>query len=277
MPGFHILEVMAATRSLTPPVVARSGSPWAVPLLTLPKGGTLNDRFGQPFAPGTLLRDSHQIAKHASVGTSLYPSGSRALRDAIDADLLRFHDKVGPVTRRFAYYHLFAHIDAAGFAQLAEENGAPAWQARLLASEGVYARLKSYIAKGLGVSVDRARRAERYIDAECDLVATRLRSMRESHRAGEQRCDEPFLHSVCLAGADEAQQRPTLADLSFASLMAPVLGVPLGARSPPAHALGAEFVEKAERWREHPAGRYALRILERRDELAVPLSLDGCT
>ena len=241
MPGFHVLAVMRATGAWKPQVRARAGSPWAVPLLVLPDGRTL-------------IRDSHEIAKHAAAGTSLYP---QPLRTAIDEDLLHFHDKVGPVSRRFAYYHLFAHLDAAGFAELAAKNGAPSWQVSLLSSEAVFAKVKQYIGGGLGVNRERAARAEAYIGAELDAVAARLA------RGG------PHLHG---AGA-------TLADLSFASLMAPALGISTADFAaggsplffPPPHALGAEYAEKAAAWREHEAGRFAVELIRSRNAVeALP-------
>jgi len=235
MPGFHIFSVARASTSLWPRVAQKpsAGSQWAVPMLILPDG--------------CQLQDSHEIAKHAAAGTSLYPDH---LHGAIDADLLHCHDRIGPATRRFAYYHLFNALDAAAFADLAAKNGAPAWQATLLSTPSVFARVKTYISKGLGVSKERALRSEGYVAAELDALAERRRASPSA----------AYLHGA----------QATIADLSFAALLAPVLGVPCQAAGvwlPPAEALGAEYVEKTAAWREHAAGSYAADLLERRNEI----------
>ena len=235
MPGFHILAVMRATGRWKPMEPPRAGSPWAVPMLVEPSGGIT-------------IRDSHEIAKHVALGTSLYPD---AAREAIDADLLHYHDRVGPTTRRFAYYHLFEHMNAATFAQIAANNGAPLWQVQLLASDAVFARVRQYISRGLGVSKERAARSEAYITAELDAVAERLQ---------------------CSQGGTLHGRGETLSDLSFAALMAPALGVEAAGgveRMPPPERLGAEYAEKAAAWRAHPGGQYVVELLGRRDAIAV--------
>ena len=233
MPGFHILAVMRATGRWKPMEPPRAGSPWAVPMLVEPSGGIT-------------IRDSHEIAKHVAAGTSLYPIEQR---DCIEADLLHCHDRIGPLTRRFAYFHLFEQLGSDGFAELAAKNGAPGWQVSMLAHPATFARVRKYISTGLGVSKDRAIRAEAYISAELDALTERLGGT-------------PFLHG------DHA----TLADLSFAALLSPVLGVPCGAAGvwlPPAEALGSEYCHKAAAWRETTAGQYVAALLQRRNEIEV--------
>ena len=240
MPGFHVLEVMRATGSFKLASRARAGSPWAVPLLVQPANGATGAQL-------TIIRDSHEIAKHAATGTSLYPSDP-LVRDRVDEDLLLFHDRIGPLTRRFAYFHLFENLDAAAFAELATRNGAPAWQAAFLSHKAVYSRVRSYIGRGLGVSRKRAARAEQYILAELDTVAARLAGASAS----------TFLHGGT----------PTLADLSFAAMLAPALGEPHPrVWMPPAEALGTEYSEKAAAFREHDAGRFAVDLLRNRDKI----------
>lgn len=234
MPGFHILTVMSATGSWKPAVRARAGSPWAVPMLVLPDG--------------VVVRDSHEIAKLATRSSSLYPD---RVCDAIDEDLHYFHDRVGTISRRFAYYHLFSNLDAAQFADIATVNGAPSWQIALLGNEMAFSRVRAYISRGLGVNKERAARGEEYITAELDAVAGRLEKSGCAYLYGDT---------------------PTLADLSFASLMAPALGISTTdrdgrSRMPPAEALGPEYAQKAASWREHPAGRFVEALLARRYDI----------
>ena len=72
----------------------------------------------------------------------------------------------------------------------------------------------------------------------------------------------------------------TLADLSFAALMAPALGVNFETsggvvRMPPPERLGAEYAEKAAAWRAHDeVGSMWWKQLARRDAIAVTLSLE---
>ena len=247
MPGFHIATVISATGRWKPATRARAGSPWAVPLLVLPDG--------------EVVRDSHNIATHAAAGTSLYPSEHR---ESIHADLLHFHDRIGPIARRFAYHHLFSALDAAGFCELAAANGAPAWQVALLGSEAVFQRARGYISRGLGVSKERAARAEQYIEAELEAVSARLQQRAPAAEASAG------AYAQGLHGNDV-----TLSDLSFASLVAPALGVSYGSpldgvvRFPPPEALGAEYAEKAARWRATPAGAFAVELLGRRDAIVA--------
>ncbi|KAJ1455333.1 hypothetical protein M885DRAFT_617198 [Pelagophyceae sp. CCMP2097] len=191
-----------------------------------------------------VIRDSHEIAKFCAknYAQALYPM---ALRSDIDDDLLHFHDALGPSTRRFAYYHLFQHFDGRDAAQLGAANGVPAWQTMAVRVPGVYAAGRLAIKRGLGVNRARAARAEGHILGELDAVARR--------RKGK------FLHG----------DRITLADMSFASLMLPALGVPPelmppGVALPPPDALGEHFARQSERFRDHDAGRFALEVLSYR-------------
>lgn len=247
MPGFHVLAVAKATAAFKPPVqqTPRAGSAWAVPLLVFEVEGQQR-----------VLQDSHEIAKHAAARSSLYPSADRdhKLRKAIDADLLHCHDRIGPSTRRFAYYHMFQSLDAASFAELAAKNGAPAWQTALLSTPSVFARMRGYISKGLGVSKERAARSEGYITAELDALVER--------RLGAGAEGSTFLHG----------KQATLADLAFASLLAPALGTTCHAAGvwlPQPERLGAEYSEKAAAWRGHPGAQPIVELLERRNLVAV--------
>lgn len=126
----------------------------------------------------------------------------------------------------------------------------------LIGSESVFRRTREYIQKGLGVTRERAARAEQYIDAELAAVSERLLQQQRGGDAG-----------AC--GLHGGSERPTLSDLSFASLVSPALGVSASGRFPPPEMLGGEYAEKAARWRATPAGRFVVELLARRDEVAA--------
>ena len=157
--------------------------------------------------------------------------------DADVAALERELDEhLGPAGRLWMYHELRGHGDvAAAYAT----TGVPAWEQRMFPL--AYPVIARMIDRILGVTPEAAGEAERIVDAAFDGVAERLADGR------------PYLLG----------ERFTAADLTFAALAAAVLmppryGVPLPqpAELPPAMA------SRVLAWRDHPAGRFALRCYD---------------
>jgi glutathione S-transferase len=181
--------------------------------------------------------DSADIVEEASAkagpGRSLFPEDPtaaaqvRALQSDFDATL-------GPEGRRWMYNALRGRRDIAVAYGC---TGVPAWQRRALPfAYPVAARI---IDRYLDVTPANAARSEAVVRATFDAVAERLRDGR-SYLCGE---------------------RFSAADLTFASLAAPMLmppeyGVPL----PQPEELPAAMAATVRELREHPAGAHALRM-----------------
>ena len=154
------------------------------------------------------------------------PPEALALEDDFDRQL-------GPATRRWAYFHLLPNRDAIG----AMGRDVPRWEmAALQVARPVATRM---LTRGMNITPDGVARSERKIEASFANVAARLADGRR-YLAGD---------------------RFTVADLTFASLAAPVLMPPEHPRTGgqldvfPAAARAA-----IERWRATPAGQFGLRI-----------------
>ena len=147
-----------------------------------------------------------------------------------------FDDDLGPHGRLWMYHHLLDRPD------LAREygcTGVPGWERRALPPLfGVMGRL---ISRKLGVNPEAAVESERHVDATFDRVAERLSDGR------------PYLVGERFSAADLA-----FAALAGAVLMPPQWGVPL----PGPDELPPAAAAKVRELREHPAGRFALRMFE---------------
>ena len=184
-----------------------------------------------------VFADSADIVEEASAksppGFSLFPDDAaaaaevRALQSDFDSDL-------GPEGRRWMYNALRGRRDIAVAYGC---TGVPAWQRRALPfAYPVAARI---INRYLDVTPATAARSEAAVRATFDAVAERLSDGR------------PYL----------CGERFSAADLTFASLAAPMLmppeyGVPL----PQPDELPAAMAGMVRELREHPAGAHALRM-----------------
>jgi len=156
----------------------------------------------------------------------------------VEALVERYDDALGPHTRRIAYWFILGRRGL--FQRLADDNAprAQAWALRLalpLLGSRLRARLK----------VDRPgfERSVVRVDAIADEVATRLADGR------------PYLTGDAF----------TAADLTFAALFSPVI-LPgpdrYGATLPPLELFSDEGRATVERYRAHPAGRFAARMFD---------------
>jgi glutathione S-transferase len=184
-----------------------------------------------------LFADSADIVEEASAKAppdrSLYPEDPTAAAEvrALQSD---YDARLGPEGRRWMYNALRGRRDIAVAYGC---TGVPAWQRRALPF--AYPLAARIIDRYLKITPATAARSEAEVRASFDAVAERL---------GDGR---PYL----------CGERFSAADLTFASLAAPMLmppeyGVPL----PQPEELPAAMAATVRELREHPAGAHALRM-----------------
>jgi glutathione S-transferase len=187
--------------------------------------------------PHGALRDSTSIVRHADQFLNepdrLFPSDSIELAE-VERLVQLFDTKLGPATRRLAYYYLLDDVTAFTRTALAK-SGALERAAFRLSRPAVAKTIR------LGLKIDRegAKKSEERLQAVFDEADAKLL------RGGPY-----FLGS-----------RLTAADLTFAALAAPVL-IPLQYAwpLPELDQTPAAFRAIAERYRSRPAGAFALRF-----------------
>ncbi len=185
---------------------------------------------------GRVLSDSTDICKHvdalAPADRKLYPT-EPALRAEAERLEDLFDEKLGPATRRIAYFHVLAdRAQAISFVRI----GAPAW-------EGLVLRVAAPLVFGLlqrGLKVDAAG-VERS-RASLDKVLAEVEGLLADGRR--------FL----------VGDRFTIADLTFASLAAPVIAPPEYGFPLPMDAAPPALRAEVESFRARPAGAFALRM-----------------
>ncbi len=184
-----------------------------------------------------VFADSTEIVEEASAraqpGRALFPEHPAAAAEA--RALQRDFDEVlGPEGRRWMYFELRGRRDIAiAYAC----TGVPAWQRRGLPL--AYPLVSRIIDRYLDITPASAERSEAEVRAVFDRVAERLGDGRP-HLCGE---------------------RFSAADLTFASLAAPLLmppeyGVPL----PQPDELPPPMAAKVRELRAHPAGEHAMKM-----------------
>ncbi len=209
MPVLH-LRVAKRAMAGAPRRKEKHASPYAVPILVTPEG---------PVAGSTAILD------HADPAFC----GGEKTR-ALIAD---FDDRLGPHTRRVAYYLVFTTPGA--FGALVRHN-APWWQRPLaLAAPLVVGRMQ----RAMRIDREGFERSRARVDEVLDEVDQRLADGR------------PYLEGDEFGAAD----------LAFAALLAPVLLPPeYGAWLPPVERFGPEGRGLVEGIRTRPSGRHALRV-----------------
>jgi glutathione S-transferase len=184
-----------------------------------------------------VFTDSADIVEEASTKASpdrsLFP-GDPAAAEEVRAMQRDFDAKLGPEGRRWMYNALRGHRDIAVKYGC---TGVPAWQRRALPF--AYPVVTRIIDRYLDVTPATAAQSEATVRTSFDAVAERLSDGR------------PYL----------CGERFSAADLTFASLSAPMLmppeyGVPL----PQPGDLPAAMAATVRELREHPAGAHALRM-----------------
>lgn len=184
-----------------------------------------------------VFADSADIVQEASAqapaGRALFPDDPAAAAEvrALQRD---FDEVLGPEGRRWMYFNLRGRRDIAIAYGC---TGVPAWQRRGLPL--VYPLAARIIDRYLDITPVSAERSEAEVRAVFDRIAERL---------GDGR---PYL----------CGERFSAADLTFASLTAPLLmppqyGVPL----PQPDELPPAMAAKVREFRAHPAGAYALKM-----------------
>jgi glutathione S-transferase len=207
-------------------VSKRAGGSGTTPVLVTEDAGVLGES-----ADVVAYADAHGPPELGLYGDG---PGDREEILALQRD---FDEDLGPHGRLWMYQHLLDRPD------LAKEygcTGVPGWERRALPV--LFGVMGRFISRKLGVNAEAAVESERRVDATFDRVAERLADGR------------PYL----------VGERFTAADLAFAALagavlMPPQWGVPL----PQPDELPPVAEAKVRALREHPAGRFALRMFER--------------
>jgi len=183
------------------------------------------------------IGDSTAILHYADAsmepGRRLFPTEQPALREVEELEEL-FDRKLGPSTRRVAYFHLL--YDAERTRRVVGSGISPTERlAFRLARPAIVALMR----RGLKINTEQANRSEQRISAVFDDVDARL-----SHGSR-------YL----------VANRLTAADLTFAALAAPVLLPPeYGWPLPPLEEASTEARALAERLRARPAGIFGMRL-----------------
>lgn len=185
----------------------------------------------------TVLSESADILafadERAPEALRIYPDDPQARAEirALEQD---FDDRLGPEGRRWMYEHMRGQR---ALVKRYAPTGVPAWQR--LGLPVAYATVAKIIDRYLGVNAESAAHGLGEVRATFDEVAERLADGR------------PYLAGDRFSAADL-----TFAALTAAVLMPPEYGVPLPQPDELPPAMGAVVREL----REHPAGRFALRM-----------------
>ncbi len=175
----------------------------------------------------------------------LFPA-EPAERAQVEALSRRFDELLGPHARRLIYVHVLADPET----MLAYNNaGVPGWEDRMLRL--LWPLGKRWVSRAVGIRPGIEQRDEEVVFAELDRVAELLADGR------------PYL----------CGERFSAADLTFAALSAAVTAPPgYGTPLPQPEAMRPPTAALVERARDHPAGRFALRMFAERERSAVPAS-----
>lgn len=186
--------------------------------------------------PERTLSDSTDILRWVdaqNVAAPLFPTGEAG--EAVARWEETFDKRVGPSARRLTYFHLMKTPD---LVRRLLESAGTGWEVR--ATRLAFPVLKAMMVRGMRIDAAGAERSQKALNEVLDSVGARLADGRR------------YLEG----------DRFSAADLTFASLMAPLLWpeslqsiVPLGLNDMP-----AELRALMERVRATPAGQYALRL-----------------
>lgn len=192
-----------------------------------------------------VFADSRAILLYADhVGPAsrrLYPGDPEGRAEVVALEE-RLDTVLGVEGRRWVYHQVLADRRAMSAFNVTD---VPAWERR--AFPFLLPAVAPYLKRYLDVTDATAQRAAELVDREFDAVAARLADGRR-HLLGD---------------------RFTAADLTFAALAAPVIVPPeYGTPLPQPEDMAGAMAESVRRWREHPAGAYALRLY--REERRAP-------
>jgi glutathione S-transferase len=180
----------------------------------------------------TVIKDSTPIIAWADAKRpgSLIPVAGADDLLAIEDDL---DNHFGPHSRRWGYFHLLPNRATDQHVTV----GVPRWEKSML--RAVRPLAVRFLKRGLNINPESAERSRKKIDDTFDRVEQIIGDGRR-YFAGD---------------------RFTVADLTFASLAAPIVLPP----NHPVQSFGLELFgdeprAQIERWRERPAGQFALRL-----------------
>ena len=210
-----------------------------VPILswrvTLPAGG----KSSVPclVTPERVVNDSTDILHWADAqggAAPLFPDGPEAAEVAALEE--EFDRRLGPATRRLAYFYL---LQRPATLRRVLASAGTGWEAR--AGRLLFPLLRALVVRGLRIDPVTAARSRAALDEAFATVEARLADGRRYLVGG----------------------RFSAADLTFAALAAPVL-VPDAVRKdyPPLEEVPPELAALVKQYREHPAGRFALRLYD---------------
>lgn len=187
--------------------------------------------------PDAVYRESHDILAYADErlepASRLYPADALDRARAVELER-RFDTGIGVEGRRWLYHEVFK--DTKPFTPF-NLTGVPAWER--LVFPVVLAPAKLYINRYLDIDAGTAANALRVVQSELDAVAEMLSDGRR-YLVGDR------------FGA---------ADLAFAALSAPlVVPAEYGTPLPQPDDMPEHMAVRVRAWREHPAGRFALRL-----------------
>ncbi len=214
------------------PAVKRAGGGRSTPVLVTPEG---------------VLKDSEEILAwlEERPEAAWRPYGGAAVSGEERAAARGWEERLGrdlgPHTRRFAYFHILPLPRPLSLECVID--GAPAWERRW--ARLAWPLIRWVMRRSMRIDAAGAARSRERIDSCFEEVAADLAANPDG---GGERLVGRLL---------------TAADLTFATLAAPVLLAPgYGARLPPEEQLPAALRAEVARYRAHPAGRYALRVYE---------------
>lgn len=203
--------------------------------------------------PEGVLPDSTDILLYAdrasASGPPLYPEDP-TLRAEVEALEDRFDVHLGPATRRLVYFHL---LPDGGYSRRLLASGSPAWQGRLIGP--LFPLFRALMRRGMKLDAAGAARSRQKLDELWTEVDARLADGRR-YLVGE---------------------RFSAADLTFASLAAPILLPPEYGVHLPTGGLPASATALVEEYRNTAPGRFALRLYaeERRQKAGGKVARTG--
>ncbi len=202
------------------------------------------------ITPHGTMRDSTDILRHADkfveATERLFPMDP-ALLSEVDAWEDIFDRKLGPATRRLAYFHI---IDDAEAMRGTLGARVPATERALLGA--TLPAVVAFLRWGLRIDAEGAAKSEERLTQVFDEVEARLADGRR-YLVGE---------------------RFSAADLTFAALAAPVLLPPeYGWPLPRLDECPADLRAFVDRFRSRPAGRFALGLYEHERRRSVPTAV----
>jgi glutathione S-transferase len=202
----------------------RAGGGATVPVLVTPEGA-----IGES---GEILA---WVDRRVDPELRLFPAGAQERRE-VERLCARFDERLGPSARRLMYVHMLARRK---LLLRFNNQGVPRWED--LAMRAGWPLITRVIERVLDIRPGVELQDEAEVWRELDFVAELLADGR------------PYLCGERFGAADL-----TFASLSAAAVVPPIYGVPL----PQPEVLPATTAALVRRAREHPAGRYALALID---------------